>query len=145
MRKTYDLHVVETRPLLSPAFIHNELPITQQAANLVTQTRKQIRLNPRVMVDCSHGNAGKDYTQQPLVLQSITDQVMAGSPYLMGVMIESHLLAGKQKAPQDLTQLIYGQSITDACVDFATTTEMLRTLAKGVACSRSRHVAAIQS
>lgn len=100
----------------------------------------QHQLNPRVMVDCSHDNAGKDYRQQPLVLQNIADQIRAGSSYLMGLMIESHLLAGKQQIPQDLTDLVYGQSITDACVDFPTTVEMLRTLAKSVACSRSREV-----
>ena len=89
----------------------------------------QYGLNPRVMVDCSHDNSGKDYTQQPVVLQSIAKQVAAGSQHLMGVMIESHLVAGNQRIPKDLARLVYGQSITDACIDFVTTTDMLRTLA----------------
>ncbi len=96
----------------------------------------QNNLNPRVMVDCSHDNAAKDYTRQALALQSVSDQVMAGSPHLMGVMIESHLVAGNQKIPQDLSQLVYGQSITDACVDFGTTTDMLRSLASSLANTR---------
>ena len=90
-------------------------------------------LNPRVMVDCSHDNAAKDYTNQPIALQNVADQVTAGSHHLMGVMIESHLVAGNQKLPKDLSQLVYGQSITDACVDFATTADMLRSLASCLA------------
>lgn len=90
-------------------------------------------LNARVMVDCSHDNAGKDFTRQPIALQSVADQVLAGSPHLMGVMLESHLVAGNQRIPKDLSQLTYGQSITDGCVDFATTTTLLRTLADSVA------------
>ncbi|PSB25107.1 3-deoxy-7-phosphoheptulonate synthase [Stenomitos frigidus] len=90
-------------------------------------------LNPRVMVDCSHDNAAKDYTNQPIALQNIADQITAGSHHLMGVMIESHLVAGNQKLAKDLTKLVYGQSITDACVDFATTADMLRSLANCLA------------
>jgi 3-deoxy-7-phosphoheptulonate synthase len=93
-------------------------------------------LNPRVMVDCSHDNSVKDYTKQPIVLQGIAEQVAAGSPYLMGVMIESHLVAGNQRIPKDLNDLVYGQSITDGCVDFATTADMLRTLAAAVTSDR---------
>jgi 3-deoxy-7-phosphoheptulonate synthase len=89
-------------------------------------------LNPRVMVDCSHDNSQKDYTRQPVVLQSVAEQVSAGSRYLMGVMIESHLVAGNQRIPRDLNDLVYGKSITDGCVDFVTTAEMLRTLAAAV-------------
>ena len=93
-------------------------------------------LNPRLMVDCSHGNSDKDYTRQPAVLENLADQVAAGSPHIMGVMIESHLVAGKQSVPRDLKRLVYGKSITDACVDFATTTTMLRSLADAVAAGR---------
>jgi 3-deoxy-7-phosphoheptulonate synthase len=89
-----------------------------------------LNLNPRVMIDCSHDNSNKDYTQQPLVLENIAEQLAAGSQQIMGVMIESHLVGGKQSIPQDLNQLTYGQSITDGCVDFATTTTMLYSLAR---------------
>ncbi|HEY9750192.1 MAG TPA: 3-deoxy-7-phosphoheptulonate synthase [Allocoleopsis sp.] len=90
------------------------------------------KLNQRIMIDCSHGNSDKDYARQPLVLQDIADQVKAGSPHIMGVMIESHLVAGNQSIPDDLSQLTYGQSITDACVDLTTTAEMLENLAEAV-------------
>lgn len=89
-------------------------------------------LSPRMMVDCSHDNSHKDYTRQPEVLKAIAQELAAGSPYLMGVMIESHLVAGKQSIPKDLSKLVYGQSITDGCVDFATTVDMLHTLADAV-------------
>ncbi|MBA2481283.1 MAG: 3-deoxy-7-phosphoheptulonate synthase [Planctomycetes bacterium] len=90
-------------------------------------------LNPRMMVDCSHDNAAKDHTRQGAVLADISAQLAAGSPHLMGVMIESHLVAGRQSIPKDLSQLAYGQSITDACVDFPATAAMLRALAEAVA------------
>lgn len=83
----------------------------------------------RVMIDCSHDNALKDYNRQVAVLEDITQQIQQGATDIMGVMIESHLNAGKQSLPEDLSQLSYGQSITDPCVDFATTAEMLRSLA----------------
>jgi len=87
-------------------------------------------LTTRMMVDCSHGNSNKDHTKQTLVLEDFAAQIENGSQYLMGLMIESHLVAGNQPIPQDLDRLVYGQSITDACVDFETTAKMLRTLAK---------------
>lgn len=93
-------------------------------------------LNQRMMIDCSHDNAAKDHTRQPIALQSVAEQMQAGSPYFLGVMIESHLVAGNQSIPKDLSQLVYGQSITDACVDLPTTAEMLRNLAKAVGKSR---------
>ena len=89
-------------------------------------------LCPRVLVDCSHDNASKDHTRQGLVITELAQQVAQGSPHLAGVMIESHLLAGRQNIPAERNRLIYGQSITDACVDFPTTEGMLRTLALAV-------------
>jgi 3-deoxy-7-phosphoheptulonate synthase len=97
-----------------------------------TKTLKKHQLCPKVMIDCSHGNSSKDYTRQPLVLQNVAEQFQGQRPYIMGVMIESHLVAGNQPIPQDLSQLTYGQSITDACVDFPTTITMLRNLAKSI-------------
>lgn len=93
---------------------------------------KRQGLCERSMVDCSHGNSSKDYRNQPIVLAAIAEQLAKGSPHLMGVMIESHLVAGNQSIPNDLTQLTYGQSITDACVDFEVTIDMLRSLAQAV-------------
>jgi 3-deoxy-7-phosphoheptulonate synthase len=94
------------------------------------------KITPYMMVDCSHDNSGQDYTRQPDVLKDICQQVQAGSPYIVGVMLESHLVAGKQSIPQDKSQLVYGQSVTDGCVDFATTAEMLRSLSHAVRTSR---------
>lgn len=88
-------------------------------------------LPPHLMVDCSHGNSLKDYNRQPLVSRDIATQIAGGSRGVAGVMIESHLVAGRQdvKAGQALT---YGQSITDACVSWETTETMLDELAEAV-------------
>ncbi|AFY62743.1 3-deoxy-7-phosphoheptulonate synthase [Synechococcus sp. PCC 6312] len=89
-------------------------------------------LPQRIMVDCSHANADKDHNKQVAVLQNIAGQLQRGNRHILGVMIESHLVAGQQAIPGDLRQLTYGQSITDACVDFPTTVEMLQDLAQAV-------------
>ena len=89
-------------------------------------------LPPRVMVDCSHGNSNKDYRRQGEVAAQVAAQLRSGSGHVMGVMLESHLVAGSQKIPSDLSQLTYGQSITDACIDLATTSEVLETMAESV-------------
>jgi 3-deoxy-7-phosphoheptulonate synthase len=92
----------------------------------------RLNLNHRVMVDCSHANADKDHNRQTSVLDDVAEQLLAGSRHLLGVMVESHLVAGNQPIKDDLAQLVYGQSITDACVDFDTTQAMLRKLAQSV-------------
>jgi 3-deoxy-7-phosphoheptulonate synthase len=84
-------------------------------------------------VDCSHGNSNKDYRRQGEVAAQVGEQLLAGSRHIMGVMIESHLVAGNQKIPSDLSKLTYGQSITDACIDLASTREVLANLAAAVA------------
>ena len=94
-------------------------------------------LSDRLMVDCSHGNSNKDFRRQGEVLQSVADQVREGSSNLMGVMIESHLVEGNQKLPGDLSELTYGQSITDACISIETTQQLLGCLAEAVATRRS--------
>ena len=90
-------------------------------------------LPPRLMVDCSHGNSNKDYRRQGEVVAQVAAQLKGGSRHVMGVMIESHLVAGNQPIPADLSQLTYGQSITDACIDLDTTRELLDQLAEAVA------------
>ncbi|HSM80456.1 MAG TPA: 3-deoxy-7-phosphoheptulonate synthase [Nodosilinea sp.] len=92
----------------------------------------KLKLNHRMMVDCSHANANKDHNRQINVLEDVATQVRNGSRHILGVMIESHIKAGNQPIPDDLRQLTYGQSITDACVDFDTTAAMLRQLASAV-------------
>ena len=92
----------------------------------------RLKLNSRMMIDCSHANANKDHTRQVNVLDDVAAQVRSGSRHILGVMIESHLKAGSQPIPDNLRELTYGQSITDACVDFDTTAAMLRQLASAV-------------
>jgi len=100
---------------------------------IAAKVLEQAGLCTRVMVDCSHGNAQKDFRRQPLALTNVAAQIRAGSSLPMGVMIESNLVAGKQSFPAPRPQLVYGQSITVACVDFPTPLAMLRELADAVA------------
>jgi 3-deoxy-7-phosphoheptulonate synthase len=86
-------------------------------------------LPARVLVDCSHGNSGKNHENQSLVLGDVAAQVAGGATNVLGVMIESHLVAGRQALVPGRAGLRYGQSITDACVDFETTEQMLELLA----------------
>ena len=85
----------------------------------------------RVMVDANHGNSGRDHRRQPHVAAALADQVAAGEDGLTGVMLESFLRGGRQE-PGDLATLTYGQSVTDACMDFGTTVAVLKSLAAAV-------------
>jgi 3-deoxy-7-phosphoheptulonate synthase len=80
------------------------------------------------MVDCSHGNSNKDYRRQALVAQSLAGQIERGSSRICGVMIESHLLEGKQSIAAG-KPLTYGQSITDSCLGWKETVPLLEMLA----------------
>lgn len=89
--------------------------------------------NPRMMIDCSHGNSSKDHRNQPLVAADIAAQIEAGEECIMGVMIESNIKEGAQKVPKEGKDgLEYGVSITDACIDFETTEKVLEKLASAV-------------
>jgi len=94
-------------------------------------------MRARVMVDASHANSHKDYTRQPLVIDDVCAQVAAGDQRLFGVMIESHLVGGRQDLVPGRT-LVYGQSITDACVDWDTSVAMLDCLAAAVRARRQQ-------
>jgi 3-deoxy-7-phosphoheptulonate synthase len=100
---------------------------------IAARVLEQSELCTRIMVDCSHGNTQKDFRRQPVALNNVAVQIRAGNSHLMGVMIESNLVAGKQAFPVPRHRLVYGQSITDACVDFPTTHTMLRELAEAAA------------
>jgi 3-deoxy-7-phosphoheptulonate synthase len=89
----------------------------------------------RIMVDASHGNSGKDYRRQTGVADSLAGQLTAGEHGLVGVMLESFLVAGRQ-SPGDPTALTYGQSVTDACMDIELTASALETLAASVQARR---------
>ncbi|GIX30549.1 MAG: phospho-2-dehydro-3-deoxyheptonate aldolase [Porticoccaceae bacterium] len=89
-------------------------------------------IEPRIVVDCSHANSNKNHELQPLVLENVANQIAEGNRSICGVMLESHLHAGNQKIPEDLSQLRYGVSITDACIDWETTETCLRQLRERV-------------
>ncbi|HUL69118.1 MAG TPA: 3-deoxy-7-phosphoheptulonate synthase [Gemmatimonadales bacterium] len=81
---------------------------------------------PRLMVDCSHGNSQKDHRKQAVAMREVLAQIAAGERAIMGVMVESHLHAGNQRLEGDPSKLRYGVSITDACMDWETTAELIR-------------------
>jgi len=96
-------------------------------------------LKNRIVVDCSHGNSLKKHTNQPKVVSSIAEQLAAGGRSIIGVMLESNIAEGAQKLDPGVTPvhtLKYGVSVTDACIDLATTAEALSTLAKAVQARR---------
>ena len=78
-------------------------------------------VSTNIMIDCSHANSSKNPNFQPLVLKDITHQILEGNQSIIGVMLESHINHGNQSIPGDLSQLRYGVSVTDACMDWETT------------------------
>jgi 3-deoxy-7-phosphoheptulonate synthase len=95
-------------------------------------------LPERLVIDVSHDNSGKDARRQPAVAAEVACQVAQGASAITGVMLESFLVAGRQQL-DDPAGLIYGQSITDACIDWETTVDVLDDLARAV---RARRAAA---
>jgi 3-deoxy-7-phosphoheptulonate synthase len=82
-------------------------------------------LRQKIMIDCSHGNSSKDHRRQPLVFEAVIDQVVGENRSIVGMMVESNLEEGSQPIPDDLNQLKYGVSVTDKCIDWKTTEEMI--------------------
>jgi 3-deoxy-7-phosphoheptulonate synthase len=74
-----------------------------------------------IMIDASHANSNKDPALQPLVMDNVANQIVEGNKSIIGMMIESHIKFGRQDIPKDLSQLVYGQSVTDGCIDWETT------------------------
>jgi 3-deoxy-7-phosphoheptulonate synthase len=89
------------------------------------------KLGERLVIDASHDNSGKDHLRQPRVAAEIGEQVAGGSRAIVGVMLESFLVAGRQNVA-DGHELTYGQSITDACMDWDATVGVLDGLAAAV-------------
>lgn len=105
----------------------------QQSVTQAVNELRDAELPPRLMVDMSHANSEKDYTKQPIVAESVAGQVSSGSHAICGVMIESHLKEGRQNVSgKSLGDLVYGQSITDACIGLDTTKNVLQQLATAV-------------
>lgn len=87
-------------------------------------------LAKNLIVDCSHGNSSKQPELQPLVANDVVQQILAGNDSIMGIMLESHLHKGNQSIPDDLSKLKYGVSVTDGCIDWQTTEDLLRSMAE---------------
>lgn len=83
-------------------------------------------LIPALMVDASHANSGKDPSKQPEVFKNLVSQLLSGQDALIGGMLESNLVAGSQRFPQPRENLVFGQSITDGCIDWETTENLFR-------------------
>jgi len=94
-------------------------------------------LSTRIMIDASHGNSGKRPENQPRVIESIAQQIEGGDSRIGGVMLESHLVAGRQDLIAGKS-LVYGQSITDGCIDWGTSVQCLERLALAVERRRER-------
>jgi 3-deoxy-7-phosphoheptulonate synthase len=95
------------------------------SVRIAEQALANAKLAPTIVIDCSHANAMKDHTLQPLVFSDCMHQVREGNRSIVGLMLESNLHAGNQPIPADLSQLRYGVSVTDACIDWETTEELL--------------------
>ncbi len=96
---------------------------------LCEQDLQKAGIKPNIMVDCSHANSNKNHDLQVLVMDNVVNQILEGNRSIIGVMIESHIGAGNQKIPDDLSKLQYGVSITDACIDWSATEKCLRAAA----------------
>jgi 3-deoxy-7-phosphoheptulonate synthase len=93
---------------------------------MAEQALAKAKLPANLVVDCSHANSYKNPELQPLVMADVINQICQGNTSLVGVMVESNLVGGNQKIPADLSQLTYGCSVTDGCIDWDTTEKMLR-------------------
>jgi len=98
------------------------------AANALTDAG----LPARLMVDCSHGNSGKDYRRQPAVAADVASQIERGCRVVCGLMLESHLFEGRQEITNGRRGLRYGLSVTDSCIGWETTVEVLERFADAV-------------
>ncbi|MDE3109863.1 MAG: 3-deoxy-7-phosphoheptulonate synthase [Acidobacteriota bacterium] len=112
---------------------------TAESVERVRQQLEACGLPPRVMIDCSHANSNKDYMRQGWVCRDVARQIAGGAHHILGVMLESNLVAGAQKLVPGRS-LVYGQSITDACIGWDETLALLRDLATAVRAGRSSAV-----
>jgi 3-deoxy-7-phosphoheptulonate synthase len=92
---------------------------------------RKAKLAERLMIDCSHANASKDYRKQVEVARDVAGQIGKGERRIVGLMVESHLVEGRQELDAG-KPLVFGQSITDACLGWEASVELLETLAGAV-------------
>jgi len=100
---------------------------------LTEQALEKAGMSPSIIIDCSHANSHKNHELQPLVAENIANQIVEGNRSIVGLMLESNLGAGNQKMPSDPADLRYGVSITDACIDWESTEQVLRGIATKLA------------
>ncbi|MEA3250432.1 MAG: 3-deoxy-7-phosphoheptulonate synthase [Pseudomonadota bacterium] len=93
---------------------------------LAEQELTKAGVTANIMIDCSHANSNKDPALQSLVMDNVTNQILEGNRTIIGLMVESHIGWGSQQIPDDITQLEYGVSITDACIDWPTTEDTFK-------------------
>ena len=93
---------------------------------IAEQTLAKAKLPLNMVIDCSHANSYKKPELQPLVMTDCVNQIRLGNRSIVGLMVESFIESGNQPIPDDLSQLKYGCSVTDACVDWPTTEKMIR-------------------
>ncbi len=98
------------------------------SVSVCEQQLKEAKVNSNIMVDCSHANSNKNHELQPLVMDNVTNQIIEGNQSIVGIMVESNLLAGNQKLLANKDDMEYGKSITDACIDWKTTEQALKTM-----------------
>jgi 3-deoxy-7-phosphoheptulonate synthase len=103
-----------------------------EATAQATELLRSAGLPERLMIDLSHDNSGKDPDRQPEVADAVAAQIAAGDQAIVGVMVESFLVAGRQELDVPPGELVYGQSITDGCIGWDTTIEVLDGLADAV-------------
>jgi 3-deoxy-7-phosphoheptulonate synthase len=108
---------------------------TAESVAKTTAQMEKAGLPPRIMIDFSHANSGKDYRRQAVVCHDVSSQIAAGDRRIMGAMIESNLVAGAQPLIPG-QPLVYGQSITDGCIDWKQTHTLLAELAAAVRARR---------
>ena len=100
-------------------------------ADAIAQAQTQLRaggVRSRLLVDCSHGNSYKEHHRQADAFKDVVNQRIQGNHEIIGCMLESNLYSGKQPLEDDLSQLKYGVSITDACIGWEETEELLNWL-----------------
>ncbi|RQM04575.1 hypothetical protein DH86_00004214 [Scytalidium sp. 3C] len=108
-----------------------------ESVKAVKETLDKKGQKQAIMIDCSHGNSNKDHRNQPKVAKVIAEQLAAGEKSIIGVMIESNINEGNQKVPAEgPAALKKGVSITDACINWDTTVEVLESLAEAVRARR---------
>jgi 3-deoxy-7-phosphoheptulonate synthase len=113
----------------------NSVNYTAECVAQTAALMQKAGVAPRIMIDFSHANSGKDYRRQTAVAHDVATQIAAGNRKIIGVMMESNLVAGAQKLVPG-QPLVYGQSITDACIDWKETQILLADLAAAVRARR---------